>query len=101
MSCARAIKIWWRSLILAALHVGKGFSFAFILVTEVFCPTDDESKLPKPDDGRKKKPNPLNDNFNKKEFQELWARINKKATRSFSCHDSRSAGKSAESTVAS
>lgn len=45
------------------------------LIDSVF----DESKLPKPDDGRKKKPNPLNDNFNKKEFQELWARINKKA----------------------
>ena len=45
------------------------------LIDSVF----DDSKLPKPDDGRKKKPNPLNDNFNKKEFQELWTRINKKA----------------------
>ena len=30
-------------------------------------------------DGRKPKTNPLNDNFDKKEFQELWNRINKKA----------------------
>jgi type III restriction enzyme len=30
-------------------------------------------------DGRKPKTNPLNDNFNKKEFKELWNRINKKA----------------------
>lgn len=38
-----------------------------------------ESQLPQPGDDRKPKPNPLNDNFNKKEFQELWARINKRA----------------------
>jgi type III restriction enzyme len=38
-----------------------------------------EAQLPKPSDDRKPKPNPLNDNFNKKEFQELWARINKRA----------------------
>lgn len=38
-----------------------------------------ESQLPLPGDDRKPKPNPLNDNFNKKEFQELWARINKRA----------------------
>jgi type III restriction enzyme len=31
------------------------------------------------DDGRKPKTNPLNDNFNKKQFQELWSRINRKA----------------------
>lgn len=34
---------------------------------------------PKVDDGRKSKINPLNDNFDKKEFQELWRRINQKA----------------------
>ena len=31
------------------------------------------------DDGRKPKMNPLNDNFKKKQFQELWSRINRKA----------------------
>lgn len=45
------------------------------LIDSVF----DDSKLPKIDDGRKPKTNPLNDNFKKKEFQELWARINRKA----------------------
>jgi type III restriction enzyme len=30
-------------------------------------------------DGRKQKKNPLNDNFHRKEFQELWRRINRKA----------------------
>ena len=30
-------------------------------------------------DGRKPKTNPLNDNFKKKEFKELWSRINQKA----------------------
>lgn len=45
------------------------------LIDSVF----DDSKLPKPDDGRKKKTNPLNANFEKKEFLELWSRINRKA----------------------
>lgn len=45
------------------------------LIDSVF----DDSKLPSIDDGRKPKTNPLNDNFKKKEFQELWARINHKA----------------------
>ena len=45
------------------------------LINSVFS----ESQLPPPGDDRKPKPNPLNDNFNKKEFQELWARINKRA----------------------
>jgi type III restriction enzyme len=45
------------------------------LIDSVF----DDSKLPKIDDGRKPKTNPLNDNFKKKEFQELWSRINRKA----------------------
>ena len=47
----------------------------FELVDSVF----DDSKLPKIEDGRKPKTNPLNDNFQKKEFQELWSRINRKA----------------------
>ncbi|UMM64710.1 hypothetical protein DM15PD_17290 [Aristophania vespae] len=38
-----------------------------------------DAELPKVDDGRKSKINPLNDNFDKKEFQELWRRINQKA----------------------
>jgi len=45
------------------------------LIDSVF----DDSKLPKIDDGRKPKTNPLNENFKKKEFQELWSRINRKA----------------------
>lgn len=45
------------------------------LVDSVF----DDSKLPIVDDGRKPKTNPLNENFKKKEFQELWSRINRKA----------------------
>ncbi len=45
------------------------------LIDSVF----DDSKLPKIDDGRKPKTNPLNDNFKRKEFQELWSRINRKA----------------------
>jgi type III restriction enzyme len=47
----------------------------FNLIDSVF----DPSKLPKTDDGRKTKNNPLNANFDKKEFQDLWARINRKA----------------------
>ncbi len=35
--------------------------------------------LPDIGDDRKPKTNPLNDNFKKKEFQELWSRINRKA----------------------
>ena len=45
------------------------------LIDSVF----DDTKLPKIEDGRKPKTNPLNDNFEKKEFQELWSRINRKA----------------------
>src|SRR3546814_10488746 len=37
------------------------------------------SDLPKFEDGRKPKRNPLNDNFHKGAFQELWGRINRKA----------------------
>ena len=39
----------------------------------------DVNQMPEFGDGRKPKTNPLNDNFNKKEFKELWNRINKKA----------------------
>ena len=38
-----------------------------------------DKQLPLPENGRANKQNPLNDNFDKKEFQELWARINHKA----------------------
>lgn len=38
-----------------------------------------ESQLPEVEDDRKGKENPLNQNFEKKEFKELWKRINQKA----------------------
>ena len=47
----------------------------FHLIDSVFS----DAQLPQVDDGRKPKTNPLNANFEKKEFQELWARINRKA----------------------
>jgi type III restriction enzyme len=47
----------------------------FRLIDGVFS----DAQLPKVDDGRKPKTNPLNDNFEKREFQELWRRINQKA----------------------
>lgn len=47
----------------------------FQLIDSVFS----EAQLPKVEDGRKPKTNPLNANFEKKEFQELWERINQKA----------------------
>ena len=47
----------------------------FGLIDSVFT----ESQLPSIGDGRKLKKNQTNDNFNKKEFQELWSRINHKA----------------------
>ncbi|MFN3935473.1 MAG: hypothetical protein ACK4KX_12620 [Parvibaculum sp.] len=47
----------------------------FQLIDSVFS----DAQPPKVDDGRKPKTNPLNANFEKKEFQELWARINRKA----------------------
>ncbi len=47
----------------------------FALVDSVFS----ESQLPDVGDGRKPKTNPLNTNFEKKEFKELWSRINQKA----------------------
>jgi type III restriction enzyme len=47
----------------------------FQLIETVFS----ASQLPAIDDERKAKVNPLNGNFHKKEFQELWNRINRKA----------------------
>jgi type III restriction enzyme len=47
----------------------------FQLIDSVFS----AAQLPTIDDERKAKVNPLNANFQKKEFQELWKRINRKA----------------------
>lgn len=62
---------------LAALPSGLA-SYAeqiFGLIDSVFS----ESQLPEVGDDRRPKTNPLNANFEKKEFQALWSRINKKA----------------------
>lgn len=48
----------------------------FALIDSVFT----EGAIPKPENDRGQKLNPLNpDNFHKKEFQELWSKINRKA----------------------
>jgi type III restriction enzyme len=47
----------------------------FQLIDSVFS----SAQLPEIEDERKGKVNPLNSNFEKKEFQELWSRINRKA----------------------
>jgi len=47
----------------------------FGLIDSVFS----EAQLPDVGDDRKPKTNPLNTNFEKKEFKELWTRINRKA----------------------
>lgn len=47
----------------------------FQLIDNVFS----EAQLPRPDNGRAPKTNPRNANFDRKEFQELWGRINRKA----------------------
>lgn len=47
----------------------------FQLIDSVFS----EAQLPQIGNGRKAKTNPLNANFEKKEFQALWSRINRKA----------------------
>lgn len=47
----------------------------FGLIDSVFS----DAQLPGVDDDRAPKTNPLNDNFDKKEFKELWSRINRKA----------------------
>ncbi|MCY4303587.1 MAG: DEAD/DEAH box helicase family protein [Aestuariivita sp.] len=49
--------------------------YVFQLIESVFS----DAQLPKVEDGRKSKTNPLNANFEKKEFQKLWTRINRKA----------------------
>ena len=54
-----------------APHAG----YIFRLIDSVFS----ESQLPDVGDDRKPKPNPLNTNFEKREFKELWNRINRKA----------------------
>ena len=47
----------------------------FLLIDSIFS----NAQLPGVDDDRKAKTNPLNKNFEKKEFKELWNRINRKA----------------------
>ena len=47
----------------------------FALIDTVFS----DAQLPEIDDERKTKANPLNANFEKKEFKDLWGRINRKA----------------------
>lgn len=47
----------------------------FSLIDSVYS----DAALPKFEDGRKPKRNPLNDNFHKGAFQELWSRINRMA----------------------
>jgi type III restriction enzyme len=47
----------------------------FQLIDGVFS----DAQIQQPDNGRKAQPNPLNKNFEKREFQELWGRINRKA----------------------
>jgi len=47
----------------------------FALIDTVF----NDAQLPMPENDRGAKINPLNSNFEKKEFKELWSRINRKA----------------------
>lgn len=47
----------------------------FELIDSVFT----DAQMPTIEDGRKAKINPLNDNFEKKEFKALWEKINRKA----------------------
>lgn len=47
----------------------------FQLIDSVFS----DGKIPLPEDERRPKKNPLNSNFDKQEFKELWNRINRKA----------------------
>lgn len=54
-----------------AVHADQVFQ----LIDSVFS----DAQLPEIDDERKAKANPLNANFEKKEFKELWGRINRKA----------------------
>ncbi len=54
-----------------AVHIEQVFQ----LIDSVFS----DAQLPPIDNGRNTQTNPLNANFDKKEFKELWGRINKKA----------------------
>ncbi|MBA1446589.1 MAG: DEAD/DEAH box helicase family protein [Chromatiales bacterium] len=47
----------------------------FQLIDSIFS----DAQLPAIGNARKAKPNPLNSNFHKKEFQALWSRVNRKA----------------------
>lgn len=53
----------------------KHSQHVFALIDSVFS----DAQIPDIDDDRKTKTNPLSSNFQKKEFQELWNRINQKA----------------------
>jgi type III restriction enzyme len=53
----------------------KHAQHVYALIDSVFSDT----QIPEIQDDRKAKPNPLSNNFHKKEFQELWNRINQKA----------------------
>ncbi len=48
-------------------------------IHQLICGVFSASLLPDIEDGRKAKENPLNANFDKKEFQQLWSKINRKA----------------------
>jgi type III restriction enzyme len=48
-------------------------------IFELIDSVHNESKMPKHEDDRRVKVNPKNSNFDKKEFQDLWSRINHKA----------------------
>ena len=63
--------------VLASLppELGPQADQIYMLIDSVFS----ESQLPQVGDDRRPKLNPLNDNFNKREFKELWSRINHKA----------------------
>ena len=61
----------------------------FALIDSVF----NDAALPKIDNGRAPKTNPLNENFNRAEFQELWNRINKKAVYKVEFETSKLVGK--------
>jgi len=61
----------------------------FELIDSVFS----EAQLPEVGDGRKPKTNPLNANFEKKEFRALWARINHKVAYRVECDSTELVGK--------
>lgn len=55
--------------------LAPNYEQVFQLVDSVFS----DAQMPGIDDDRKKQTNPLNGNFKKKEFRDLWNRINRKA----------------------